>query len=72
MPEASSTAATTTPASKGLADFVHLRVHGAYSLSEGAIRIKDLVARCVAERMPAVAPTRRPKATSFPPTTGTA
>jgi DNA polymerase-3 subunit alpha len=39
----------------GLAEFIHLRVHGAYSLSEGAIRIKDLVGRCVAERMPAVA-----------------
>ena len=37
------------------ADFVHLRVHSAYSLSEGAIRIKDLVKQCVAQRMPAVA-----------------
>ncbi|HEY1722330.1 MAG TPA: DNA polymerase III subunit alpha [Magnetospirillaceae bacterium] len=41
--------------SNGLADFIHLRVHCAYSLSEGAIRIKDLVGRCVAEKMPAVA-----------------
>ncbi len=57
MPEASSTASAAVPSTKGLADFVHLRVHGAYSLSEGAIRIKDLVARCVAERMPAVAMT---------------
>ena len=38
-----------------LADFVHLRVHTAYSLSSGAITIKELVARCTAERMPAVA-----------------
>jgi DNA polymerase III subunit alpha len=39
----------------GLADFIHLRVHTAYSLSAGAITIKELVARCKAERMPAVA-----------------
>jgi DNA polymerase III subunit alpha len=38
-----------------LADFIHLRVHTAYSLSAGAITIKDLAARCKAERMPAVA-----------------
>src|SRR5215831_9149904 len=38
-----------------LADFVHLRVHTAYSLSAGAIRIKELAALCRAERMPAVA-----------------
>ncbi|MGH7099081.1 MAG: DNA polymerase III subunit alpha, partial [Stellaceae bacterium] len=38
-----------------LANFVHLRVHTAYSLSAGAIRIKELVALCRAERMPAVA-----------------
>ncbi len=38
-----------------LADFVHLRVHSAYSLSAGAIRIKELVQLCRAERMPAVA-----------------
>src|SRR5712691_5335128 len=38
-----------------LADFVHLRVHTAYSLSAGAIRIKELVGLCQAERMPAVA-----------------
>ncbi|MBX6321138.1 MAG: DNA polymerase III subunit alpha [Rhodospirillaceae bacterium] len=35
--------------------FVHLRVHSAYSLSEGAIKIKRLVEMCRAERMPAVA-----------------
>ncbi len=38
-----------------LADFVHLRVHTAYSLSAGAIRVKKLVERCRAEQMPAVA-----------------
>ena len=40
------------------ADFVHLRVHSAYSLSEGAIKIKQLVELCQARtRMPAVAVT---------------
>ncbi len=36
------------------ADFVHLRTHTAYSLSEGAIKIKQLVKLCQAEQMPAV------------------
>ncbi len=35
--------------------FVHLRVHTAYSLSMGAIRIADLSRLCAAYRMPAVA-----------------
>lgn len=39
------------------AGFVHLRVHSAYSLSEGAIRIKELAGMCVAAKMPAVAVT---------------
>ena len=39
------------------ADFVHLRVHTAYSLSEGAIRIDDLIEMCVERRMPALAVT---------------
>ncbi|MYE00793.1 MAG: DNA polymerase III subunit alpha [Alphaproteobacteria bacterium] len=39
------------------ADFVHLRVHSAYSLSEGAVRIEDLVSLCKQSRMPAVAVT---------------
>ena len=39
------------------ADFVHLRVHSAYSLSEGAIQPKKLAALCQKERMPAVAVT---------------
>ncbi len=38
-----------------LAAFVHLRVHTAYSLSAGAIRIKELAGLCKAEHMPAVA-----------------
>ncbi|HLB80688.1 MAG TPA: PHP domain-containing protein, partial [Dongiaceae bacterium] len=39
------------------ADFVHLRVHSAYSLSEGAIRIKALIELCRRHAMPAVAVT---------------
>ncbi len=37
------------------ADYVHLRVHSAYSLSEGALKIKQLVELCKAYGMPAVA-----------------
>ncbi len=37
------------------ADFVHLRVHSAYSMSEGAIPVKDLVRLCRDAAMPAVA-----------------
>jgi DNA polymerase-3 subunit alpha len=37
------------------ADFVHLHVHTAYSLSEGAIRVGELAALCRRHRMPAVA-----------------
>ncbi len=40
-----------------LADFVHLHVHSAYSLAEGAIRINELVELCTADKMPAVAVT---------------
>ena len=36
------------------ADFVHLRVHSAYSLSEGAIKIGDLAKLCAKAGMPAV------------------
>lgn len=39
------------------ADFVHLRVHSAYSLSEGALKIKDLIGLCGKYEMPAVAVT---------------
>ncbi len=39
------------------AEFVHLRVHTAYSLSEGAIHVKDLIKQCVGHHMPAVAVT---------------
>jgi DNA polymerase-3 subunit alpha len=38
-----------------LADFIHLRVHTAYSLSAGAIKVKELVGLCKANMMPAVA-----------------
>ncbi len=37
--------------------FVHLHVHSAYSLAEGAIKVKDLVKLCVSAKMPAVAVT---------------
>src|SRR4051812_40274737 len=37
------------------ADFIHLRVHSAYSLSEGAIKVKDLVKLSAKHAMPAVA-----------------
>ncbi|OGP74517.1 MAG: DNA polymerase III subunit alpha, partial [Deltaproteobacteria bacterium RBG_13_58_19] len=36
-------------------EFVHLHVHTAYSLLDGAIRLKDLIARAQALEMPAVA-----------------
>ena len=39
------------------ADYVHLRVHSPYSLSEGALRIPEIVARCQQNQMPAVAVT---------------
>lgn len=37
--------------------FVHLRVHSAYSLAEGAIKIKDLIKKTQSFNMPAVAVT---------------
>ncbi|MFM2044509.1 MAG: polymerase subunit alpha [Pseudomonadota bacterium] len=37
--------------------FIHLRVHSAYSLSEGAIKVKELVKLCQKQGMPAVAVT---------------
>ena len=40
-------------------EFVHLRVHSEYSLSDGVVRIKPLVAECVRQGMPAVAVTDR-------------
>ena len=39
------------------ADFVHLRVHSAYSLAEGALKVKELIALCQRHAMPAVAVT---------------
>src|SRR5262249_39467533 len=46
-----------TASAMAYAAFVHLRVHSAYSLSEGAIRIKELVELCRRHSMPAVAVT---------------
>ncbi|NQW00820.1 MAG: DNA polymerase III subunit alpha [Rhodospirillales bacterium] len=40
-----------------VSDFIHLRVHSAYSLSEGAIPVKALVELCQTHNMPAVAVT---------------
>jgi DNA polymerase-3 subunit alpha len=40
-----------------IADFIHLRTHSAYSLSSGAIKIKDLAGMCKQQAMPAVAVT---------------
>ena len=37
------------------AGFVPLRVHSAYSLAEGAIKIPDLITRCKKDRVPAIA-----------------
>ncbi len=39
--------------------FVHLRVHSEYSLSDGLVRIKPLLASCAEQKMPAVAVTDR-------------
>ncbi len=39
------------------ADFVHLRLHSAYSLAAGAIKIKEIPKLCKAAQMPAVAVT---------------
>ncbi|MFK7839661.1 MAG: DNA polymerase III subunit alpha [Bdellovibrionales bacterium] len=40
-----------------MSQFVHLHVHSAYSLAEGAIKVKDLIKACVKHEMPAVAVT---------------
>ena len=39
------------------ANFIHLRIHSAYSLSEGAIKIPEIAELCGRERMPAAAVT---------------
>ncbi len=44
-------------AAQPAADFVHLHLHSAYSLSEGAIKTGKLKDLCLAARMPAVAVT---------------
>ena len=46
---------TSAPTSSPHAPFVHLRVHSAYSMAEGAIKVPKLVGSCVANAMPAVA-----------------
>lgn len=38
-----------------MSNFVHLRLHSSYSLSEGAVKIDGLLDRCVTSKMPAVA-----------------
>lgn len=40
-----------------MSTFVHLRVHSAYSLAEGAIRIKDIPKLCTQFKQPAIAVT---------------
>ncbi len=40
-----------------MSQFIHLHVHSAYSLAEGAIKVKDLLEACVSQAMPAVAVT---------------
>ena len=37
--------------------FIHLHVHSAYSLAEGAIKVKDLIKTCKNNHIPAVAVT---------------
>ena len=43
--------------SVALSPFIHLRVHTAYSLLEGAVKVKKLTGLCEQYRMPAVAMT---------------
>ena len=38
----------------GHADFIHLRVHSAYSLAEGAIRVDEAVSLARHHHMPAL------------------
>src|ERR1700749_3021437 len=45
----------TTSTPRGHAAFVHLRVHSAYSMAEGAIKVGKLAALCASNAMPAVA-----------------
>ncbi|MDX2222927.1 MAG: DNA polymerase III subunit alpha, partial [Rhodospirillaceae bacterium] len=53
--EAKSIAPTSPSATVACAPFVHLRVHSAYSMAEGAIKIAKLADLCAAQSMPAVA-----------------
>lgn len=43
--------------SQSTVPFVHLRVHSAYSLSQGALRLNEIVSFCEAQRMQAIAVT---------------
>ena len=38
-----------------LSSFIHLKVHSAYSLAEGAIRIEKVIEFCRTQNMPAIA-----------------
>ncbi|WP_438718417.1 DNA polymerase III subunit alpha [Bartonella rochalimae] len=45
-----------TPDNKNsLPRFIHLRVHSAYSLLEGALKVKQIIQHAISDRMPAVA-----------------
>ncbi|MBL4589133.1 MAG: DNA polymerase III subunit alpha [Alphaproteobacteria bacterium] len=45
------------PDEKNQDQFIHLHVHSAYSLAEGAIKVKDLVKTCQNNNIPAIAVT---------------
>jgi DNA polymerase-3 subunit alpha len=45
------------PASAATLPFIHLRVHSAYSLLEGALQISKIVSHAVASESPAIAVT---------------
>ncbi len=55
LPPMSTPMSTPMPTSASHAGFVHLRVHSAYSLLEGAIHVKDLAVLCRDAAFPAVA-----------------
>ncbi len=38
-----------------MVDFIHLRSHSAFSLSEGAVKVNELIQLCLDQQMPAVA-----------------
>jgi len=55
MPDDSKPPIAADAAAPGHARFVHLRVHSAYSMAEGAIKCGKLAELCAAQDMPAVA-----------------